>query len=186
MTSSDDEQQLPIVAPDVNQTAEVKPKKEEPFDLVTKCSGTINKKVLDRQRKSIERVRRRQDKKKNQRERSLAELENEVERLLLKETIVLITQEFVDRMRTHYNLVMEEEIQEQHKKQQEEGMEAFSHQAHDKVHLEALVVSIYNDEYFEPHLNMIVRESVDGEKENLEQLLNRVLNDFKKPQISWL
>lgn len=33
---------------------------------------------------------------------------------------------------------------------------------------------------------MQVRESVDGEKETLEGLLNRILNDFKKPSISWL
>ena len=32
----------------------------------------------------------------------------------------------------------------------------------------------------------VVRESIDGEKEQLEDLLNRVLNDFKKPDISWL
>jgi hypothetical protein len=31
-----------------------------------------------------------------------------------------------------------------------------------------------------------VRESIDGEKETLEGLLNRILNDFKKPSISWL
>jgi hypothetical protein len=31
-----------------------------------------------------------------------------------------------------------------------------------------------------------VRESVDGEKETLEQLLNRVLSDHKKGTISWL
>jgi hypothetical protein len=54
------------------------------------------------------------------------------------------------------------------------------------VHLENLVVSIYQDDFFEPHLGVVVRESVDGEKETLEQLLNRVLNDFKKPSISWL
>lgn len=47
-------------------------------------------------------------------------------------------------------------------------------------------MSIYQDDYFEPMLSFVVRESVDGEKETLEQLLNRVLNDFKKPSISWL
>ena len=57
----------------------------------------------------------------------MAELENEVERLLLKETLVLVNQEFVDRMRTHYNLVFEEEQQEAHKKAQEAGDEIYSH-----------------------------------------------------------
>lgn len=60
-------------------------------------------------------------------------------------------------------------------------MEVYSHQSQDKVHLENLVISIYNDDFFEPHLAAVVRESVDGEKETLEQLLNRVLNDYKKP-----
>jgi hypothetical protein len=62
----------------------------------------------------------------------------------------------------------------------------YSHQSQDKVHLENLVVSIYQDDYFEPLLSNVVRETVDGEKETLEQLLNRVLDDFKKPSISWL
>lgn len=35
-------------------------------------------------------------------------------------------------------------------------------------------------------MNDVVRESLDGEKETLEQLLYRVMNDFKKPKISWL
>jgi hypothetical protein len=57
---------------------------------VTKVTGTINQKVLDRQRKSMERIQRRKEKKLSKRQRSLAELENEVERLLLKETLVLV------------------------------------------------------------------------------------------------
>lgn len=52
----------------VNQS-QIVPKitKEEPFDLVTKLVGSINKKVQDRQRKSIERLRRRQEKKQTKR-----------------------------------------------------------------------------------------------------------------------
>lgn len=65
--------------------------------------------MLERQRKQLERERLRQEKKNTHRNRSLNELENEVERLLLKETLVLVSQEFVDRMRTHYNVVLEEE-----------------------------------------------------------------------------
>lgn len=45
----------------------------------------------------------------------------------MKETLVLISQDFIDRMRTHYNLVMEEEQQEAQKKAQEEGAEVYSH-----------------------------------------------------------
>lgn len=61
-----------------------------------------------------------------------------------------------------------------------------SQQSSDKVHLDNLVGSLAEDDFFQDHMNEIVRESVDGERENLEALLNRVLNDFKKPQISWL
>ena len=108
--SSEEEERSPSPQnKSVNQTQVAKPVKEEPFDLVTKLTGTINKKVIERQRKSMERIRRRQEKKLSKRQRSLAELENEVERLLLKETLVLISQDFIDRMRSHYNLVMEEE-----------------------------------------------------------------------------
>ena len=57
-----------------------------------------------------------QEKKKSKRERSLAELEDEVERLLVKETLVLLSQDAIDRMRTHYNLVSEEEQQEAQRK----------------------------------------------------------------------
>jgi poly(3-hydroxyalkanoate) synthetase len=35
-------------------------------------------------------------------------------------------------------------------------------------------------------LEDVVRETLDGEKETFEQLLYRVMNDFKKPKISWL
>lgn len=35
-------------------------------------------------------------------------------------------------------------------------------------------------------MNEVVRESVDGEKETFEDLLYRLMNDYKKPQISWL
>ena len=49
-----------------------------------------------------------------------------------------------------------------------------------------LIGSLCEDEYFDEQLEIQVRESVDGEKETLEGLLNRILNDFKKPSISWL
>ena len=159
------------------------PKKEEPFDLVTKTTGSINAKVLERQRKLIERERLRAEKKKMHMNRSLVDLENEVEMLLLKETLVILSQEFIDRMRTHYNVVLEEEMQELARNGNEEGM---SQQSTDKVNLNNLIGSIAEDDYFQDQMNEIVRESVDGERENFEALLNRILNDFKKPQISWL
>lgn len=35
-------------------------------------------------------------------------------------------------------------------------------------------------------MNEIVRETLDGEDEIFEDLLNRILNDFKDSEISWL
>lgn len=64
---------------------------ETPFDVITKTTGSINKKVIDRERKSMERMQRRQVKKKMRKQRTLTDLEDEVERLLLKEAFVLLT-----------------------------------------------------------------------------------------------
>ena len=87
---------------------------ETPFDVITKTTGSINKKVIDRERKSIERASRKLLKKKANKQRNLTELEEEVERLLMKEALVMVTQDFVDRMRTHFNVVYEEEQNEKH------------------------------------------------------------------------
>jgi hypothetical protein len=35
-------------------------------------------------------------------------------------------------------------------------------------------------------MESVVRESLDGEKEILEDLLNRILTEFKESEISWL
>jgi hypothetical protein len=48
------------------------------------------------------------------------------------------------------------------------------------------VGSIGEDEYFCEQMEVVVRESIDGERETFEGLLNRVLGDFKRPTISWL
>lgn len=104
----------------------------------------------------------------------------------MKEALVLLTQDFVDRMRTHFNVVLEEELQERlHHKGAEEQLEENA-SSNEKVNLNNFIGSLCEDEYFDEQLEMQVRESVDGEKETLEGLLNRILNDFKKPSISWL
>ena len=58
--------------------------------------------------------------------------------------------------------------------------------ANDKVNLNNFVGSIGEDEFFDEQMELVVRESIDGDRETLETLLNRVLNDFKRPTISWL
>jgi arginine utilization protein RocB len=153
--------------------------------VITKTTGSINKKVIDRERKSIERASRKLLKKKGKKQRNLTELEEEVERLLMKEALVMVTQDFVDRMRTHFNVVYEEEQNEKHhQNNEEEDQEAAS--SNDKVNLNNFIGSICEDEFFDEQMETLVRESIDGEKETLEGLLNRILNDFKKPSISWL
>ena len=49
-----------------------------------------------------------------------------------------------------------------------------------------LIGSIAEDDFFCDQMESIVRESIDGDRETLEGLLNRILNDFKRPSISWL
>ncbi len=77
-------------------------------------------------------------------------------------------------MRQHFNICHEDVNQDDQSKESE------------KVDLNNLVGSIAEDDYFQDHMNEQVRESLDGEKECLEDLLNRLLNDHKKPEISWL
>lgn len=103
----------------------------------------------------------------------------------MKEALVLLTQDFVDRMRTHFNVVLEEEHNERHHHRGEQEQEEVV-SSHDKVNLNNFIGSICEDEYFDEQMEVQVRESIDGEKETLEGLFNRILNDFKKPTISWL
>ena len=87
----------------------------------------------------------------------------------MKEALVLLTQEFVDRLHNHFSQLLNE---------QEEQDE--------KVDLSNLIDAVAEDDFFQDHMNEIVRESLDGERESLETLLYRLMNDFKKPSISWL
>lgn len=59
-------------------------------------------------------------------------------------------------------------------------------QANEKVTLKYYIDQLAEDDFFQEHMETIVRETMEGDKENLEQLLCRVLNDFNKPAISWL
>jgi hypothetical protein len=59
--------------------------------VITKTTGSINKKVIDRERKSVERAARKLLKKRGNTQRDLTQLEDEVERLLMKEALVMIS-----------------------------------------------------------------------------------------------
>ena len=59
--------------------------------MITKTTGSINKKVIDRERKTVERAARKLLKKRGNKQRDLTQLEDEVERLLMKEALVMIS-----------------------------------------------------------------------------------------------
>ena len=80
--------------------------------MVTKTTGSINKKVQQKMKKSLEREKRARLNKLKNKPKTLTELEDEVERLLMKEALVLIDQEFVDRMKEIYDLCLDEEREE--------------------------------------------------------------------------
>jgi hypothetical protein len=70
------------------------------------------------------------------------ELEDEVERLLVKETLVLLSDDFVQRLRAHFNGLLEEE------RENERGGDNFSNKT-EKVDLSNLIDAVATDEYFE-------------------------------------
>jgi hypothetical protein len=147
------------------------------FDVVTKTVGSINKKANAREKRSAEKFQRKLSKVTKPKQRTLNELENEVERLLLKEALILVSEEFVDRMRDHFGNIHELEAEEE-----EEGASTKS----EKIDLSNFIDAIAEDDYFQDRMQEVVRESLDGEPETFENLLLRLMNDFKKPQISWL
>ena len=55
----------------------------------------------------------------------------------------------------------------------------------DEVETAELVSEIVQDPFFEPLLDQPARENVDSQKENLENLLQRVLKQHKEVNIEW-
>lgn len=85
-------------------------------------------------------------------------------------------------MRLHYQNLLENEEEDQENQSNNHQVQPIA----DKVDLSNLIDAIAEDDFFQELMNEVVRESVDGEKETFEELLYRLMNDFKKPQISWL
>lgn len=78
--------------------------------MISKPVGSINKKAVAREKRSAEKFSKKLQKSRRPKQRSLEELEDEVERLLVKEALVLLSQDFIDRMREHFhNMIAEEE-----------------------------------------------------------------------------
>lgn len=89
--------------PEIHQANEV-------FDVISKPVGSINKKAVAREKRSAEKFNKKLQKSRRPKQRSLEELEDEVERLLVKEALVLLSQNFIDRMREHFhNMIAEDE-----------------------------------------------------------------------------
>lgn len=74
----------------------------------------------------------------------------------------------------------QEEVEEQ---QQTEGAGSYKTE---KVDLSNLIDAIAEDDFFQESMQVVVRETMDGDKETFENLLLRLMNDYKKPAISWL
>lgn len=71
-------------------------------------------------------------------------------------------------------------IREVFEKCKEKGKEAS-----EDVETRELIHSIAEEPYLEEKLNADVRESVDGERETLENLLLRILKLYKQETINW-
>lgn len=55
----------------------------------------------------------------------------------------------------------------------------------DEVEVEELVPSVAEEPYFEERMNQDVRESLDGQTENLYNLLTRITKTWKQETITW-
>ena len=135
------------------------------FDTTTKPEGTLNVKVnqklnyLDNEKKKklLASVK-----------KSLPSLEKDAEEVLKEEVIVILGSEMLNRIREVFE------------KCKEKGKEAS-----EDVETRELIHSIAEEPYLEEKLNADVRESVDGERETLENLLLRILKLYKQETINW-
>ena len=56
----------------------------------------------------------------------------------------------------------------------------------DHVDFNYLIGTIAEDEYFQNFMGEVARKTIDGETESFEDLLNRVLTEYKEESISWI
>lgn len=101
----------------------------------------------------------------------------------MKEALVLLSIDFIERLRTHFTDNYEMEQEEVEEQQQTEGAGSYKTE---KVDLSNLIDAIAEDDFFQESMQVVVRETMDGDKETFENLLLRLMNDYKKPAISWL
>lgn len=141
------------------------PKPTIDFDTTTKPEGTLNAKVQQKQKFLAD------EKAKQKREallKSLPTLEKDAEQLLKEEIVVIMEQQFLNKLR---------EIYEKSKERGKEHLEET-----DKTEL---ICSIAEDPYFEEKMNKVVRCSSDGVEETLDTLLNRIMKQYKGEEITF-
>jgi|TARA_B110000285_G_C15136605_1_gene627392 hypothetical protein len=154
-----------ITKKNVADLLEDQPAPEFDFDTTTKPEGTQNAKVNQKlQWEKEEKIR----EKESQLLKSLPTLEKDAQEVLQQEQIVIIGKEMLDKLN---------EVFESCK---ERGKEELP-----DVETPELIASIAEDPYFEKCMATVVRETVDGVKESLEDLLHRVLKTYKQPTIEW-
>lgn len=99
--------------------------------------------------------------------KSLVQLENEVELALLEEATVTMGAQVVEKLKALFESNKDETV------------------SSTEVDFNNLIASLAGDEYFEGLMETVVREA-EGEKETLENLIDRVIKEHPSKTISWI
>ncbi len=135
----------------------------EKFDLVTKLVGSQNVKVQEKYRLlELEK----EKKKHNLYNKNFEQLETVMEDGLRQETEIILAPEIIQKMKEIFDFCKDKESDHE-------------------VDIQTLLGTIGNDESFEGFMQEVVRETVDGDEETLENLFTRVLTDYQEDTVTW-
>ena len=137
-----------------------------PFDTVTRAEGTLNTKVAER-KATIEFLKAKKEV--EGKLRSLPVIEKEAQELWESETVVNMSSDLIENLRRVFLAS---------KKREEEHLE--------DVVCEDYLYEICDDPYLDKKLDVIVRETTDGDRESLDNLLMRVSKEHKEERIDWM
>jgi len=147
------------------------------FDNFTKAEESQNRKVeLNRQLQEYQHERNRED---NQ-HRHLAAIERDVIDTVEQGPIINLSKEWRDNFERVFKQLQQKEAKEQAEKFAKDKL---IEQTND-VDREHYLVAVLEDAFFEPRLEVIVRESVDGERECLDFILERINTTHTEERIS--
>ena len=155
------------VATPIDTIPEKEQKLLEPpkFDLTTKAQGSLNVKV----KLNSQLVEYQKEKQVEQgMQRILPVIEKDALEYIEQETHVNLSSEWIDNFRRCFM------------QSKDKGKEST-----DQVDRENILVNIAEDEYFDKRIDDFVRESLDKEKETLDQILFRINTTHKSPTINW-